>query len=315
VVGAVLLATGYVGTGLATTTGEALVAYAAGGAGAGAVYTVAVNTPVKWFTERRGLATGVVTMAYGGTSVLFIPFVRDGLATDFAGTLAALGAVTGVAALVAAAVVRDPGRGDGGERTAATDERAYGWRETVRTWQFWVLYALFVVVNGVGLMLVGKAVAFAREFGFAAAVATGAASVVALSDSAGIVTVGGLSDRVGRERTVAATVTCSGLALGAAVWAGEAGRATLFVVLLGAAAFFRSPVFSVVPALVATYYGRARSSENYALLYTAKVWGGVGGGVAASLLITAVGWSTAFLLGAAALTGAGLLTGLLRPVE
>jgi len=51
------------------------------------------------------------------------------------------------------------------------------------------------------------------------------------------------------------------------------------------------------------------------ILYTAKVWGGIGGGVVASLLITRVGWSTAFLLGAAALSAVGLSLTRLRPVE
>ncbi|MFB6119823.1 MAG: MFS transporter [Halobacteriaceae archaeon] len=174
---------------------------------------------------------------------------------------------------------------------------------------------MLVVVNGVGLMLIGKAVAFVEQFGFPAALATAAASVVALADAAGILTVGGLSDRLGRERTVAASVTVCGLVLAAAVPLGEAGRGVPFVAALGAAAFFRSPVFSVVPALVGEYYGPSRSSENYALLYTAKVWGGVGGGVVASGLIADVGWESTFLLGAAAMTAVGLLAGLLRPVE
>ncbi|MFB6119824.1 MAG: MFS transporter [Halobacteriaceae archaeon] len=144
-VGALLLAGGYVGTGLATATTAVYVAYGAGGAGAGICYTVAVNTPVKWFTERRGLATGVVTLMYSGLSVLFIPFVREGVATDFTGTLVAVGAVTGLAALLGAIVLRDPERAtDGGEPDADPDsdpdsERAHGWREAIRTWQFWVL--------------------------------------------------------------------------------------------------------------------------------------------------------------------------------
>ncbi|MFB6165935.1 MAG: MFS transporter [Haloarculaceae archaeon] len=343
-VGALLLAVGYGGTAVATEIWQVYVAYAVGGVGAGAVYTVAVNTPIKWFTDRRGLATGVVTMAYGGVSVLFIPVVRGGLAADFTATLLATAAVTTGVALVAAIVLRDPERESDGE-TATTpstadgtndgtdgpeedetnspetngadiaDEGGHTWRETIRTWQFWVLYALMVVVHAVGLMIIGKAVDFADQFGLPAAVVTAAASVLALSDSLGIVVIGGLSDRLGRERTVAATVTISGVAIAATVWAGNAGRGLLFVGLLGAAAFFRSPVFSVLPALVGDYYGRAHSSQNNALLYTAKVWGGIGGGVAASLLISAVGWSTAFLIGAAAMSGVGLFTLSLRPVE
>jgi OFA family oxalate/formate antiporter-like MFS transporter len=195
---------------------------------------------------------------------------------------------------------------EGRARTATAAEQTYTWREAARTWQFWLLYAMLVVVNAVGLMLIGKAVAFADQFGLPAAVLTAAASVVALSDSAGLLAIGGLSDRLGRERTAAATVTLSGVALALAVWAGATQQALPFVVLLGAAAFFRSPVFSIVPSLVGEYYGQARSSENYAVLYTAKVWGGIGGGVVASLLITRVGWSTVLLPGAVALSAIGL---------
>jgi len=317
-VGALLLAAGYAGTALAGVIWQVYLAYAVGGIGVGAVYTVAVNTPVKWFTDYRGLATGAVTMAFGGVSVLFIPAVRDGLTTDFTGTLLTTAAVTGVVALAAAAALRDPDRSTDGEQStsdSAPGTDAYTWRETLRTWQFWVLYAMLVVVNGVGLMLIGKAVAFTQQYGLPAAVATVAASAVALSDSAGIVTIGGLSDRLGRERTIAATVTVCGIAIAAAVWAGEAGHGWLFVGLLGAAAFFRSPVFSVTPALVGDYYGQARSSQNYALLYTAKVWGGIGGGVVASALIATVGWSNSFLLGAVGMSAVGLLSGLLRPVD
>ncbi|MCU4800269.1 OFA family MFS transporter [Halobacteria archaeon HArc-gm2] len=327
-VGAVLLAVGYLGTGVATATWQVTLWYAVGGVGAGTLYTIAVNTPVKWFTERRGLATGIVTMAYGGLSVLFIPFVRDGLATDFFGTVATLGLVTGAIAFAGALVLRDPSSSsdDGDEsevdespdavsgQTTTADE-TYTWREAARTWQFWLLYAMLVVVNAVGLMLIGKAVAFADQFGLPAAVLTAAASVVALADSAGLLAIGGLSDRLGRERTAAATVTLSGVAIALAVWTGATQRALPFVVLLGAAAFFRSPVFSIVPSLVGEYYGQARSSENYAVLYTAKAWGGIGGGVVASLLITRVGWSMAFLLGAAALSAVGLSLTRLRPVE
>jgi len=327
-VGAVLLAVGYLGTGVATATWQVTLWYAVGGVGAGTLYTIAVNTPVKWFTERRGLATGIVTMAYGGLSVLFIPFVRDGLATDFFGTVATLGLVTGAIAFAGALVLRDPSSSsdDGDESEVdesldavsdqtTTADGTYTWREAARTWQFWLLYAMLVVVNAVGLMLIGKAVAFADQFGLPAAVLTAAASVVALADSAGLLAIGGLSDRLGRERTAAATVTLSGVAIALAVWTGATQRALPFVVLLGAAAFFRSPVFSIVPSLVGEYYGQARSSENYAVLYTAKAWGGIGGGVVASLLITRVGWSMAFLLGAAALSVVGLSLTRLRPVE
>lgn len=342
-VGTPLLAVGYAGTALAESLPFVYAAYALGGIGSGVVYTVAVNTPVKWFTERRGLATGVVTMAYSGVSFLAIPLVRRGVETALTETLVVLGVGVALAALLAAVVVRDPpasaldggGAGESDEESepdgGGADEGAgvsepdggvessaaetYEWRETVRTWQFWLLYAVMIVVNGVGLMLIGKVVAYADALGLPAAVATAGASVVAAADAAGIVTVGGVSDRLGRVRTVSASLVLSGVALVAATVAGAAAAAWPFAALVGAAALFRSPAFSVFPSLIGEYYGQRRSSENYALLYTGKVWGSVFGGTVASLLVVSLGWTTSFRISGVVLAVAGLATALLRPPE
>jgi OFA family oxalate/formate antiporter-like MFS transporter len=314
-VAAVLLAVGYAGTGVATGVFAVAVSYTIGGIGAGIAYTVAVNTPVKWFSDRRGLATGVVTMAYGGVSVLLIPFVRGGITAAFGRTIVVLGIVAGTTCLLAAAVLRDPTRTDESEASSGSSTAAYTWRETTRTWQFWVFYGVFILVNGVGLMIIGKAIAFATGLGLSPATATGAASALALADSLGLIVIGGASDRLGEVRTAGLTLSLCGVSLAAATLLGANGFGKTFVVLLGAAAFFRSPVFSIFPNLVGEYYGEARSSENYAVLYSAKVWGGVIGGTATSVLIASLGWTVSFLLaaGAVALTGIGVFA--LEPVD
>ncbi|HKJ58877.1 MAG TPA: MFS transporter [Halobacteriales archaeon] len=325
--GAVLLAAGYLAAAAAEGVPLVLLAYAVGGVGAGIAYTVALNTPVKWFTDRRGLATGAVGMTYGGVAFLLIPAIRRGVEARLDATLLALAAFSAVAVLVAVVVLRDPpemrAAADGGddERSReATGERdgrtggAYTWRETLRTWQFWLLYAVFVVVNGVGLMLIGKVVTYADQFGLAAAVATAGASAIAIFDAGGVLGGGWLSDRLGAVRTVTWSLVLCGLALGGSVLAGEGGLGVAFVALVAAAAFFRSPVFAIFPALVGTYYGESRSSTNYALLYTSKLWGGVFGGTVASGLVVTLGWSETFGLGAALLVVAGLATSLVRPV-
>jgi OFA family oxalate/formate antiporter-like MFS transporter len=357
-VAAPLLAVGYVWAGRADSATALYVAYALGGVGVGATYTVAVNTPVKWFTERRGLATGVVTMSYSGVSFLLIPAVRRGVETSVQTTLAILGVGLGAVALVGALVLRDPPRldreGSGSRSDDATDSDpdldqdpdstpnadsemataedgpdgrstdgressespvAYEWRDAVRTWQFWLLYVVFFVVNGAGLMLIGKVVAYADALALPAAVATASASVVAGAETAGIAIIGGLSDRLGRERTVAASLVLAGVALAATVPLGTSGAAWAFVALVGAAALFRSPAFSVFPSLVGDYYGPARSSENYAMLYTAKIPGSVFGGTVASGLVVSLGWTESFLLAAAALSLAGVAVAFLRPPE
>ena len=324
--GAVLLAAGYLAAVAAEAVPMVFLAYAIGGVGAGIAYTVALNTPVKWFDDRRGLATGAVGMTYGGVAFLLIPAIRRGVEARLDATLLALAALSAVAVVVAVVVLRDPpglrAAADGGdegdlgatEPADAPTGRAYTWRETIRTWQFWLLYAVFVVVNGVGLMLIGKVVTYADQFGLAAAVATAAASAIAIFDAGGVLGGGWLSDRLGAVRTVTWSLVLCGLALGGSVFAGGAGVGAAFVALVAAAAFFRSPVFAVFPAIVGTYYGESHSSTNYALLYTAKLWGGVFGGTVASGLVVTLGWSETFGLGAVLLVAAGLATSFVRPV-
>jgi OFA family oxalate/formate antiporter-like MFS transporter len=331
--GGVTLAAGFGLTAVAASLPVAVLAAALAGVGAGGAYTVAINTPVKWLDRRRGLATGAISMAYSAGSFLVIPAVRRGVRTDFDATLLALAAAAGVAVLVTVPVLRDPDRGgeaggaesppdgtDGTDDPEGTDteksgERAYTPRETVRTWQFWLLYGVFSVANVVSLMVIGKAVSFAQHLGLSAAVATASATLIALGDAAGIVAGGALSDRLGRARTVGASLVCFGLALALAVGAGTLGVDVAFVGLVAAAIFFRSPMFSVFPPLVGEYYGRRHSSTNYALLYSGKLWGGVGAGVVASLLVATVGWNATFLGGAVVAVLAGASTFFLRPVS
>ena len=356
-VAAGFLFVGYAGVGLAPSFPLVAAAYTLGGVGAGITYTVAVNTPVKWIPEdgRRGLGTGLVTMAYSGTSVLFIPLLRGSLDDAFTTTLLALGGVAGVGGLLGAWLIRDPervaratdggtdevapdgddssdevdpvgddgnaGAGDGADTDTdasvdpATAERDVGWRTAIGTWQFWVFYGVFAAVNGVGLMLVGQSVGYATALGLSESVATTVASAIALADGAGVLVVSGLSDRFGGERTVGASLVVCGCALAGSVVVGAQGLAAPFVALVAAAAFFRSPVFGIFPTLVAEYYGTARSSENYAAVYTAKIPGGVVGGTVAGALVVTLGWSRSFYLGAGLLALAGVAAFLLRPVS
>jgi OFA family oxalate/formate antiporter-like MFS transporter len=320
-VGGFLLAASYAGLSWAPTITYASLFYGLGGVGVGAVYTVAINTPVKWFDERRGLATGVVGFAYAGLSFAVIPFAQGELAVAFERTMLGLAVLVGVLTLAGVPFLRDPDGVGAGDEQAATDDgdssaatgQGYTWRETIRTWQFWLLYGVFVLVNGAGLMVIGKVVAFAEAMQLPAA-AAGAASLVALGDGAGVIAGGSAADRFGHERTMTASlVVCGGCLAGATLVAAE-GFPAAFVGLIAAASFFRSPAFAVFPSLVGDYYGTGHSSENYAALYSAKLWGGVIGGTVTSALIVDFGWQATFLSGAVLLVAAGIGIAFLRPV-
>jgi len=341
-VAGVLAGGGYVGTAYATALWQLYLCYGFGALGVGIVYTVAVNTALKWFPDRRGLTTGVGTMAFAGGSAMVVPFVRANATPDaYPFVLQTLGLAIGVGILVGAVVLRDPpdewlegDRVDGPDADPDTESgttvdpetateadakadggvatRQYEWREVLGTWQFWLMYAMFVAVSGAGLMLTAKVISFADALGLSAATATLSATVLPVAGGVGRLVLGDLSDRVDRELAMAASFSLCGAGVLAVVWFARRGSTVGFLAAVVVATFFWSPQYTLFPSVVGDYYGERHSSANYALLYSGKMWGGLFGGAVAGWLVTLTNWTTAFTVGGALALAAGIAALALR---
>jgi OFA family oxalate/formate antiporter-like MFS transporter len=323
-VAGVLAGGGYLGLAYATEVWQLYLLYALGALGVGIVYTVAVNTAIKWFPDRRGLTTGAGTMAFAAGSALFVPYVRaNATAAAYGDVLRNMGLLIGAGVVVGALLLRDPPadwmsdteaetKADGG---SVETTRQFTWRETVRTWQFWLMYAMFVAGSGAGLMLTAKIVSFAEHHELGATIGTASATLLPLASGVGRLVVGELSDRFARERAMAASLALSGLGVAFVIWLGRAGNRWAFVAAVVVAVFFWSPQYALFPSLVGDYYGSRHSSANYALLYSAKMWGGVFGGVLVGWLVTLIGWDWAFAVGGVGAFAAGVVALLLSPPE
>jgi len=213
---ALLAGGGYVGLAYATTLWQLYLLYSLGAIGVGIVYTVAVNTAVKWFPDRTGLTTGVGTMAFAGGSALVVPYVRaNATAAAYGDVLRNVGVAILVVTLVGAYLLRDPpddwlgleedGDGaEGGDRSdnlaASLRGRAYTTREMLSTWQFWLLYAMFVAMAGADLIVIANVVRFAEQFGLAAVVATASATLLPVAAGVSRMILGEASDRFDRKK-------------------------------------------------------------------------------------------------------------------
>ena len=190
---AVLAGGGYIGLAYATTLWQLYVLYSLGSIGVGIIYTVAVNTAVKWFPDRTGLTTGIGTMAFAGGSALVVPYVRaNATVGGYTDVLRNVGFVILVVLIVGAVLLHDPpenwlDRDGDGEQTDESDlaaslrGTAYTTREMLRTWQFWLLYAMFIATASADLIVIANVVRFAEHFGLAAIVATIAATVLPIA--------------------------------------------------------------------------------------------------------------------------------------
>jgi len=337
-VAALLAGGGYVGLAYATTLWQLYLLYSLGAIGVGIVYTVAVNTAVKWFPDRTGLTTGIGTMAFAAGSALVVPYVRaNATVAAYSDVLRNVGVAILAVTLVGSYLLRDPpenwlgvdgngggedrGDGDETERAGGTDDglaaslrgRAYTTREMLSTWQFWLLYAMFIATAGADLLVIANVVRFAEQFGLAAVVATASATLLPVAAGVSRMILGEASDRFDRKRVMAVSFVLAGLFRLALIGAGSSGSGAAFVALVLGAMFFSSPLYVYFPSMIADYYGARNSSGNYAVLYTAKVGGGVFAGTAAGYLVATAGWIPTFALGGGLAIAAGLAALSLRP--
>ncbi len=334
-VAAILSGGGYVGLAYATSLWQVYVLYSLGSIGVGIIYTVAVNTAVKWFPDRTGLTTGIGTMAFAGGSALVVPYLRANATVEaYPAAIRNVGLVILVVLLVGAFLLRDPagdwlGLEDGDPDVEGTDGqdgesrttelaaslrgKAYTTREMLRTWQFWLLYAMFLAIAGADLVVIANVVRFAEHFGLAAVVATAAATLLPLAAGASRMVLGEASDRFDRRQVMAVSFVLAGLFRLGLIVTGAADAGVAFVVLVMLAMFFSSPLYVYFPAILADYYGAEHSSSNYAVLYTAKVGGGVFAGTVTGFLVATVGWVPTFALGGGLALAAGLAAIVLRP--
>ena len=102
-----------------------------GGIGTGIVYVGIVGLMVRWFPDRRGLATGVVAAGYGfGAIVTTFPIDTMIKSAGYQHTLLVFGVILGVIGVLAAVGMRMPEAGDqlpepavgGGDRSVAPRE-------------------------------------------------------------------------------------------------------------------------------------------------------------------------------------------------
>jgi len=303
----VLCGVGWGGLGMVTTLPMLYTLYVMAGIGAALVYGGSMGSALKWFTDRRGLAAGVIAGAFGGGTALFIPFIGWAIRTQgYQNAFLWTGIFQGTVILIVAQFLRHPAaeaqtlsaaRPAGGGQLGT---RHFTTGEMLRTPQFYFLYTMFVMMATGGLLVTANAGPMAKTWGISAAALTLATSLNALANGASRIFWGWVSDKTGRELAMGVAFL---LQAGSLMLLLTLGRysGTLFAVTLVLVFFTWGEVFSLFPSLLADYYGSRHTTSNYGVLYSAKgVASIIGGGVAALLYEQFGSWDACFY-GSAAL--------------
>ena len=280
-----------------------------GGFGTGIIYVGIIGLVVRWFPDRRGLATGLAAAGYG-FGAFFTSFPIDNMikSSGFARTLFVWGIIQGVIGVVAALGLRvppegyrPPGFNPDTVQLEMQSRRSYSPREMLQSPIFYLLFIMMAMMSTSGLMVVSNVGPFANEYKVAQVLVFGMAALplsLTLSRVTNGLTrpfFGWVSDHIGRESTMALAFSLEAVAI--LVLFAFIDNPAMFVVLTGLVFFGWGEIFSLFPATLTDTFGSKFAATNYGFLYIAQGVGSIFGGPAAALLREQTGsWTAVFIL-------------------
>lgn len=285
-----------------------------GGIGLGLGYISPVSTLIKWFPDRRGMATGMAIMGFGGGAMIGAP-LADRLIGFYAGpdsvgvreTFLTLAVVYFVFMMGGAFGYRLPAPGwkpasrssPASAADAMITTRHVHVNQAWKTPQFWCLWGVLCLNVSAGIGVIGMASPMLQEiFGGrliavdaplsaldaaqatqVAAIAAGFTGLLSLFNIGGRLFWASASDRIGRKRTYTIFFVL-GLALYAAAPAvGHAGSIALFALCFCVILSMYGGGFATVPAYLADLFGTQMVGAIHGRLLTAWSTAGIVGPV------------------------------------
>jgi MFS family permease len=264
-----------------------------GGCGLGIGYITPVSTLIAWFPDRRGMATGMAIMGFGGGAMVASPLsvlLMKHFASPSSTGVTQTWVVLGVVYLLFMSV------GAFGYRLPAPGWKPAGWApsaakgaplitrfdvtpsKAVATPQFWYLWVVlcFNVTAGIGVL--GQASAMIQEMFKGTINATAAAGFVgllSLFNMGGRFVWASLSDRIGRKATYACFFVLGPVLYGLVPLAGQLGSVALFVGCFALILTMYGGGFATIPAYLSDIFGTKYVSAVHGRLLTAWSVAGV----------------------------------------
>lgn len=277
-VGGVLCALGWV---INASAGSLTMLYVGNfltGVGAGFVYCVCVGTAVKWFPDRRGLASGLVAGGFGaGAALTILPIDWVIKAHGYQAAFLWFGLFQGILVLIIAQFLRHPNPGEVPAVASKANQQSKNSYTTVQmlsSWVFWVLYVCDVLMCAGGLVIAANLKPLGVSYHHDTAIIVGMAALSLtlvlsnISNGVGRPIFGWISDKIGLPL---AMVFSYGIGAVAYFFLAQFG-ANPWMFLLGIllVMFCWGNIFSLFPSMCTNIFGPKYATTNTSVLYTAK---------------------------------------------
>ena len=278
--GMILVAVGLCAASVARSLTEVYVAYGLGiGLGVGCSYVPALGAVQRWFVRHRGLASGIAVSGIGVGTLVMPPLASLLVATvGWRHAYLALGVFAAVVGVGMALLIendpRDRGLAPDGDVLHSDSPQGppagFTVREAVRSRRFFGLYAACLICSfGIFVPFV-HLIPYALDHGIPRASAVLLLGGVGVGSTAGRFFLGGVADKLGRERAL--MVMFAGMALTSLIWVCSTGFWGLAVFALSYGVLYGGFV-AILPALTMDYFGGRHVSGIIGVLYTSIAFG------------------------------------------
>ncbi|HXU50606.1 MAG TPA: OFA family MFS transporter [Casimicrobiaceae bacterium] len=290
-----------------------------GGIGLGLGYISPVSTLIKWFPDRRGMATGMAIMGFGGGAMIGAPLANI-LMKHYATptsvgvweTFVTLGVIYFVFMLIGAFSYRVPASGwkpagwtpPANASKAMITTRHVHVKVAPKTPQFWLIWWVLClnVTAGIGIIgmaspmlqevFAGKLIGVAAKFNELtpaqkvqiAGIAAGFTGLLSLFNIGGRFVWASVSDYIGRKNTYYTFFLLGIVLYASAPWSGHLGHVALFVGAFCVILSMYGGSFSTVPAYLADIFGTQMVGAIHGRLLTAWSAAGIFGPVIVNYL-------------------------------
>ena len=290
-----------------------------GGVGLGLGYISPVSTLIKWFPDRRGMATGMAIMGFGGGAMIGAPLANLLInhfktPTDVGvwQTFATLGVIYFIFMMIGAfayRVVPDGWKPDGwtppSENKTMISQHHVHLDNAHKTPQFWLIWWVLTLNVSAGIGVIGMASPMLQEifagkliglpdltFGalspeqrtMIAGIAAGFAGVLSLFNIGGRFFWASLSDYIGRKNTYYTFFVLGIVLYALAPTFAAMGSKLLFVLGFGIILSMYGGSFATVPAYLADMFGTQFVGAIHGRLLTAWSTAGIIGPVVVNYL-------------------------------
>ena len=286
-----------------------------GGIGLGLGYISPVSTLIKWFPDRRGMATGMAIMGFGGGALVGSPLAAE-LMKYFASptgvgvwqTFVVMAVIYFLFMMAGALTYRIPPSGwkpEGWTLPVAHVNNAMITQNHVhakKVWgipQFWLIWMVLCMNVSAGIGVIGMAspmlqemfggslIGVAKKFGELDAkelaaigiIAAGFAALISLFNIGGRFVWASLSDKIGRKMTYVIFFVLGGLLYASIPLSAAAGSKLMFVAAVCIILSMYGGGFATIPAYLADLFGTQMVGAIHGRLLTAWATAGIIGPV------------------------------------